>query len=489
MKKPWQWPGIAPLILLEIGLLSIPGSALPREHYRSPEYSTRTVELPFLQESGSSRSGGDTLQRFNKGGKFCLTLKDCLDIALERNHDIRLIKEALDQAETEITRAWSAMLPFLGAEASHTRFDEKLAFSLGPTSLTFMERDIYNAGIVIRQPIFMGGRLNAARKAAECSRNARAHDKQSVEEEIIFQVTRAYHTAQVAKTFQKVAGEAVYLLENHEHDVAILVREGANPELDLLRTRTELANVRKELNVADNALDLALSALKNLLVVGLEEPVSLTDRLDRPPRPTDDLPAITCLAVSQRPELSSLKSQVAGAEQGLRAAKGEYLPAIALEGRYQYLQGDFRELDGDNHWTFGIGAQMPIWDWGRTGSHVRKARSLLEQARIQLEKMEERIRLEVRRAFLNLGKAEKNITAAEAALETAGEAYRLARATYQAGEGTNMDVLDARTALSRAEANHAQALFEYNVALAALKRAAGENHYRMIAMEERKSAE
>jgi outer membrane protein len=62
---------------------------------------------------------------------------------------------------------------------------------------------------------------------------------------------------------------------------------------------------------------------------------------------------------------------------------------------------------------------------------------------------------------------------AEAALKIANEAFRQTRVRYQEGEGTNTDVLDARTALSRAEANHAQALFECNVALAALQRAVG----------------
>jgi len=79
----------------------------------------------------------------------------------------------------------------------------------------------------------------------------------------------------------------------------------------------------------------------------------------------------------------------------------------------------------------------------------------------------------VRQAFLNLGKAEKNIEAAESALKTAREAYRHARVRYRAGEGTNTDVLDARTSLTRTEATHTRALFDYNVALAAIQRAVG----------------
>ncbi len=49
----------------------------------------------------------------------------------------------------------------------------------------------------------------------------------------------------------------------------------------------------------------------------------------------------------------------------------------------------------------------------------------------------------------------------------------LAMLGYRAGEGTNTDVIDARTAFSRAEANHTQALFDYNIGFAALHRAVG----------------
>ncbi|BBO66392.1 hypothetical protein DSCA_03220 [Desulfosarcina alkanivorans] len=104
-------------------------------------------------------------------------------------------------------------------------------------------------------------------------------------------------------------------------------------------------------------------------------------------------------------------------------------------------------------------------------SAAREVRSQQEQTRIQRDKMTDHIRLEIRRAFLDLGKAEKNIEAAESALKSAMEAYRQARSGYRAGEGTNTYVLDASTALSRAEANHTQAISDYNIALAALNNA------------------
>ncbi|BBO66393.1 transporter [Desulfosarcina alkanivorans] len=455
-------------LLLTAGCVSIGAAADPPRGY-SDAIAAQSKEIEGHRPSAPA----EALRKLEKDGYIHLSLSDCLKIALQQNYDIRLTREVLTQADTKITQARSAMLPFLGAEASYTRLDEELSFAMGPQSLTFMDRDQYKAGLVIRQPIFTGGRLDAARKASQYSRDAQAQENRALEEEVVFQVTRAYRTAQLAEAFQGVAVEAVDLLEMHEHDVAILVEKGANPEIDLLRTRTELANARKELNGADNAVDLAYSALKHLLSIPLTESVKLTEALALSPRPEADLSSLTELALSQRPELSAIDSKVAAAEQALKAAKGEYLPTIALEGRYEYMEGDFRDLEGGDHWTVGIGAQLPLWNWGKTAAKVREARSQRAQVSIQRDKTTDRIRLEVRQAFLNIGKAEKNIDAAESALKTAKEAYRQARARYRAGEGTNTDVLDVRTALSRAEANHTQALFDYNVALAALHRAVG----------------
>jgi outer membrane protein len=478
------------LFLAAIGLMALHGCASVRHPAHLPHsYSGAIAEASPEIEGKRPHSSDEALRKLEKDGNINLSLSDCLKIALQHNYDIRLTREALTQADTRITQARSAMLPFLGAEASYTRLDEELSITMGPQSLTFMDRDQYKAGFVIRQPIFTGGRLNAARKASRYSRDAQAQGNRALEDEVVFQVTRAYRTAQLAEAFQDVAVEAVELLKAHEHDAAILVEKGANPEIDLLRTRTELANARKELNGADNAVDLAYSALKNLLIIPLEKSVHLTETLVRLPGPEADLSSLTELALSQRPELSAIDFQAAAAKQALKAARGEYLPVIALEGRYEYMEGDLRDLEGGDHWTVGIGAELPLWNWGKTAAKVREARSQLDQVKIQRDKTADLIRLEVRQAFLDLGKAEKNIDAAESALKTAREAYRQAKAGYRAGEGTNTDVLDARTALSRAEANYTQALFDHNVALAALHRAVGKMVVEQSGIKEREPAQ
>ena len=58
-------------------------------------------------------------------------------------------------------------------------------------------------------------------------------------------------------------------------------------------------------------------------------------------------------------------------------------------------------------------------------------------------------------------------------VEEAEEAHRLAEARMSAGTGTQLDVLDAQTSLTEARTTQIEALHDYSVARAKLRRAIG----------------
>ena len=83
------------------------------------------------------------------------------------------------------------------------------------------------------------------------------------------------------------------------------------------------------------------------------------------------------------------------------------------------------------------------------------------------------VELEVRQAFLNVQSAAEELAGADAVITQAAEALRIANVRFQSGVGTNLEVLNAQTAASEAEAGKVQALFNYNLARATLERAVG----------------
>ena len=88
--------------------------------------------------------------------------------------------------------------------------------------------------------------------------------------------------------------------------------------------------------------------------------------------------------------------------------------------------------------------------------------------------LEDGIRLELKNAILNLEQAEKNIPTAKKAVEQAEENLRVSQERYKAQVTTSTEVLDAQTLLSQARTNYYSALYDHNLAKAALLRAVGE---------------
>ena len=83
------------------------------------------------------------------------------------------------------------------------------------------------------------------------------------------------------------------------------------------------------------------------------------------------------------------------------------------------------------------------------------------------------VELEVRTDYLSMREAEKRITTAQVAVASAEEDYHIAVVRYQAGVGTNIDVMDAQEALTQAKTNYYQALYNYNTSKAALNTSMG----------------
>ena len=76
-------------------------------------------------------------------------------------------------------------------------------------------------------------------------------------------------------------------------------------------------------------------------------------------------------------------------------------------------------------------------------------------------------------AYLNLKAAEQKIQSTRAAVEAGQEDFRIKTLRYRSGVGTNVDVLDAETALATARNNYVDALYNYNLSMATLEKAMG----------------
>jgi outer membrane protein TolC len=331
------------------------------------------------------------------------------------------------------------------------------------------------------QVVYAGGGVAAAVKSALLAREAALLDLQGVINEQLLLVRTRFYAVLLAQQRIAVQEENVKLLEEQLKDVRNRFEAGAVSNFEVLRAEVALANGRPALISARNAWRVSIEELRQVLgfvnaaghnVVKVPEFIGT---LEPGPQVAFDLRDALNAARTQRPELQRLeKLEEAGLEQ-VSVARSGYQPQVALFGRYDWLgtgaSGWSSRRDG---WTAGVQAQWNLFDGRATAGRVVQSKSQLMQTRLAVEEATLAIDVEVRRAHSALTEAWELVDASGKVVEQATEALRLANVRYGAGTATQLDVLTSQVALTDARLNQLVAYYNYNVALAAMRKAIGQ---------------
>ena len=220
--------------------------------------------------------------------------------------------------------------------------------------------------------------------------------------------------------------------------------------------------------------------LANLLGVD-EGASSLSIQGDLALSSVDADPAVSLAeAYTARTDYAAARASVEAQLAAVNAARAGHFPTVSLKALYGGRWGEGASVgeegarDPEDVGRVGIVLDIPLFEGGRTAGRVREEQAKLGAAREALRKLELRIRLEVERALLNISFCRKRVAAGEKAIEQGKESLRIEREKYELGRGSVTDVLDAQAALLGAQTSYFTALAEYNISVAELRLATGE---------------
>lgn len=205
-----------------------------------------------------------------------------------------------------------------------------------------------------------------------------------------------------------------------------------------------------------------------------EEGVQLTDSFPvTAPAWTAD--SLVRFALTQNPGLRSLRARQESARWNVRSTQSQFLPSLNLSADYgkwsQSAAGTTNS--GTNPWTFSIFASLPIFDGLSRNAQVSDARQQEDDLRQQARARELQVRTQVTSAYNSLLTAYQTIALQNASRAAANEALSLATQRYRVGSGTYLELLDARLAADRADADYVAAVYQYHISIAALENAVG----------------
>jgi len=406
-----------------------------------------------------------------------LTLPAAVARALELNPNLAAVREDLPAALARLRMARSEGQPVGSANLSLSTGTMGTvlpgADGVMPRALTAAPgASRADANLTLMYPLYTGGRVGSAVSAARHRVRATQADIDAMVLEVAYQVRQAGWEVLVSRELVRVQEENLAEQQERLRVDQALLDAGKVPPYYVQRDKAELAAAQQGLTNAQR--DVAAALLDLSVAIGLppSTPLELADRLSYDPAAAEvDEKALITSALEGRPEARALKANLAAAAREVRSRRAAYVPQI--DGMVM-LEGEKRSgMRADAGYLAGVVASLPILDGGARRGEVSEARAMARRLSRELAALNLDIERQVRRAVLYLRAANQNARTAMEAVAAAEEDNRVALARYRAGKAINLEAISALATLVQARTNLAQALFDYNVAVDAVRKAAG----------------
>jgi outer membrane protein TolC len=329
-------------------------------------------------------------------------------------------------------------------------------------------RDHYNYGLLMKIPIFEGGRLWSRLSAAEITEAISRESLHLTKQELVAGITNLFNRILYLQKLTESQRVTLDALEKARADAETRLRVGRIAPVDLMRMETQVA------------------AQEQALVSAKEETVRtrqlLARMIGRDPSWSPEVAGKLCCPsdnwaepsadISQRPDIRKAMHEVELAKSNVKYAMGYHLPSVGLVGDYGRRAGS--GFDGDEEvWQGGVEVSFNIFSGGSVEAGVRQARAKLLAAEERLRHARLNALTELKNAASSLRETRKRFLVAEKNRTTAKETWRIEDLKYRTGAGTVTDSLLAQSTWFQAEADTLGALYEYQAARVALELAAG----------------
>jgi outer membrane protein TolC len=402
-----------------------------------------------------------------------LGLKECLTTALAKNPIYVESGLAIRSAEESVTSAQGKHWPRLSLDSALIgRKDPFPYIQAQSTKIPPHFSDDYSSlGVTLTIPIYQGGQVSTGVSLAEVRRDIQVLASRQTKNDIIANTVNAYNKILQLQQLRKTSEAQVKALEEQAKNTRLLFDVGRVARVDLLKVEVQLANERQRLLATEEGLKTASATLRYLMGEGpeAENPLPpLADRLVAGDFRADFESGLN-VAHERRPEFLSAKKTVEEAKLNRRLALGKLLPTVNIFASDTYWAG-YSPVYHDTIWVTGVTLSLPLFDRSLYADLSRESVQI-ERASQRLVATDNQIGLDVSNAVASVNESRNRVSASEKAVAQGEESFRIEQLKYETGAGSMVDLLLAQAASINAVANYTQALFDYNAAVVAYRRA------------------
>lgn len=424
-----------------------------------------------------------------------LTFDDALSLGIERNPAVVASDYARRAAHRERQAAIGLFMPKISVKGAYAHFNRdikidlnhlKTGFSgvlapiipsienaLSPLlgldlSYTLQRRNTAFLGGDIIVPIFAGGKIWIANRAAKINEERSVEQLRQTRGALIVEMVERYFGVELAKAGVTIRQEVVNVVEQHLRDVVLLEREGMAVESERLYAEYRLAEAERDMRRAKLQLATAQQALQTSLgaksVVEPSTPMFLLPNIE-------SLEYFQTMASLHNPQLEEVGKVRELARMNLRLHNAALYPEVVAMGGMVFCNHQLSPIVP--RMAVGIGVNFNIFDGLNREYKISSSRLQLRRVEALERKAEQDISLQIESLYNTLQSILATVGAVKRSERFAEEFLRAKRNAFREGMATATDVIDAALNLSRARLEYRQTAYEFDVALARLLEASG----------------
>ncbi|EGQ9853791.1 TolC family protein [Vibrio cholerae] len=338
----------------------------------------------------------------------------------------------------------------------------QLVAGIGSIQSTITERDIFTSSIRAIWPIFTGGRITAAQDAA-AGKEDEAQSQLAMEIQARYEdLAKYYFSVVLAKEVLATRIAVEEGLTQHRDNALKLEQQGQIAHVERLQADASLDKAKVERKKAQKTLDIAQSALTQIL--GATETVEPSGMLfintSLPP-----MHAFIEQTLNTYPGLSLLDAKEKQASSLIKAEQGKYYPEVYLYGDYSLHEDDSLASQMKPDWLVGVGVNIPLIESSGRSEQVKAANSAVNQVRYLKAQAKQDLSVLVEKTYLEAEQALEEVTGLNSSLNLAQENLRLRQKAFSQGLSTSVDVVDAELYLASIRTQQSLASFNYLISL------------------------
>ena len=417
--------------------------------------------------------------------KLVLSLEQALEIALSENPTIKFADQQIEIKRYAKQGTYASLYPQIDATASYQRVIKKQTMSMdfgGQTQTIKVGSDnSFNGGVTLGLPV-VNAQLWQSLKVSALDVELAVEQARSSRIDMVEQVTKAYYGILLAKQSQDLY-QSVYDNAVENNDIVKKKFDvGAVSEYDLIRSNVSVQNALPNVIEAEYTVTLALWQLKALLGIDLQREIDVTGSLMDYVHVLDKSYDISQLNLENNSTLKQLDMQKQMLEHAVKITKLANVPSLSVSAAYLYTalgnDGKFFKKEAWNPYSYaGLQLNIPIFAGNKRRAATREARLNLANLQLQRENVERQLRVGIVQYLNNMQSSVKKYHASAATVDQAQRGYDIAVKRYDVGRGTLVDIDNSQVALTQAELQRNQSIYNFLTAKVSLDKVLGDYNF------------